>query len=342
MSQECRLRSQEPRRPVRGVRSTVDRFASVVLLAISVGPAVAIAVVGGYAIGSIPVAVLVGRSQGIDLRTVGDRNPGYWNAKQQLPQRAAMLLFAGDLTKGIAAGLLGTILSTNGRWWIAYLAVGAAMLGHAFPVFAGFRGGRSILTFAGGAIVLSPRAAAAAIVLTIVVTVAARSFRVGRTGRCVQLPAAAGLVRPAGDGGGHRMPHGAHRAAFRDGRAGRPSRGRHRRGRGATGIGPVTPRPDRSDRGRRHLRDHGDVGQRGQPRDPSSAVGTGQSHESGDARTSRSEASTESPRPDRILGSGAATVNQRRARSATCDARGVTSASASDRAHPVHRVDAEP
>ena len=46
--------------------------------------------------------------------------------------------------------------------WTAYAAVAAAMLGHAFPVFAGFRGGKSVMTFAGGAFALAPLAAAIA------------------------------------------------------------------------------------------------------------------------------------------------------------------------------------
>lgn len=137
------------------------------------------AVVAGYLLGSIPVALVIGRRHGIDLRSAGDRNPGYWNAKEQLGGRAALPVLFGDGAKGAVAGLVGVLLATGGRWWIGYVAVGAAMVGHAFPVFARFRGGRSILTFAGGAIVISPRAAGAAIVVTVVVSLLARSFAWG-------------------------------------------------------------------------------------------------------------------------------------------------------------------
>lgn len=166
-----------------GLRSWFDAAASVrssaMISTISGGPAALCAAVAGYVVGSVPVAVLVGRRHGTDLRTVGDRNPGYWNAKQHLPRRAALVVFAGDATKGVVAGLAGEALSGRGRWWVAYIAVGAAMLGHAFPLFARFRGGRSILTFAGGAFVLAPRAACAAVALTVVVTAASRSFAWG-------------------------------------------------------------------------------------------------------------------------------------------------------------------
>lgn len=133
----------------------------------------------GYLIGSIPVAGLVARRRaGVDLREVGDRNPGYWNAKETLGRRAAVPVFVGDALKGVIAGGVGWALA-DGTWQVAYAAVGAAMLGHAFPVFAGFRGGRSVLTFAGGAIVLSPLTAPIAIGGLLVVYAVSRSFAWG-------------------------------------------------------------------------------------------------------------------------------------------------------------------
>lgn len=137
-----------------------------------------LAVVAGYLLGSIPVAVLVGRRRGFDPRQVGDRNPGYWNVKEQLGARASLPVFAGDLAKGGTAGLVGVLLAGD-TWGIAYAAVGAAMVGHAWPVFAGFRGGRSVLTFVGGMIVLEPVPAGAALVVLLVVWAASRSFAWG-------------------------------------------------------------------------------------------------------------------------------------------------------------------
>ncbi len=170
--------------------------ALVLCATISVGTAAACAVVAGYVVGSVPVAVLVGRRHGVDLRAVGDRNPGYWNARAQLPRRAALIVFGGDAAKGVIAGLIGVLLSTTDRWWIAYLAVGASMIGHAFPLFAGFRGGRSILTFAGGAFVLSPPAGLAAVVLAIAVSITARSFGWGARAAVFGYPLIQALVDP--------------------------------------------------------------------------------------------------------------------------------------------------
>ena len=137
--------------------------------------AVLVAVVAGYLLGSIPVAVLVGRARGFDPRAVGDRNPGYWNVKEQVGARGSLPVFVGDVAKGAAAGAVGVLLDGAG-WGVAYVAVAAAMVGHAWPVFAGFRGGRSILTFVGGVIVLAPLAAAATIAGLLVVWAATRSF----------------------------------------------------------------------------------------------------------------------------------------------------------------------
>lgn len=139
--------------------------------------ATAAAIGVGYLVGSIPVADLVARRQGVALRTVGDRNPGYWNAKAQLGRRAALPVFVGDAAKGAVAAAIGRVVAEH--WAVGYLAVGAAMLGHAWPVFARFRGGRSVLTFAGGVCVLAPLPAALAVLGCAIVALASRRFAWG-------------------------------------------------------------------------------------------------------------------------------------------------------------------
>jgi glycerol-3-phosphate acyltransferase PlsY len=136
-----------------------------------------VALSAGYLIGSIPVAILVGRREGVDLRAVGDRNPGYWNARRHLDRGAALAVFVLDVAKGAAAAGLGRRLGDE--WWVGYVAAGGAMLGHAWPLFAGFRGGRSVLTFVGAMCVLSPIAAALAVLACLLVTIATRRFELG-------------------------------------------------------------------------------------------------------------------------------------------------------------------
>lgn len=148
----------------------------------SVPPFVAIplAMSVGYLLGSVTVAHHVARRGGVqDLRQIGDRNPGYWNARQLLGTRAALPVFAVDTAKGAVAAGAGLLLAQSGWWWLPYLAGGAAMLGHAWPIFAGFRGGRGVLTFVGAAVVFAPFPALTAIAVFVAVWAVTTSFAWG-------------------------------------------------------------------------------------------------------------------------------------------------------------------
>lgn len=161
---------------------------------VSIG-AVATAALAGYLLGSIPVAVLVARRRWLDPRDLGDGNPGYWNVKEQLGRDAALPVFVGDTLKGAAAGCVGIALDGS-AWGIAYVAVAAAMIGHAFPLFASFRGGRSILTFVGGMFVVSPVAASIALAALAVVWAGSRSFALAARVGVFGFPVAQLLVEP--------------------------------------------------------------------------------------------------------------------------------------------------
>ena len=154
---------------------------------------VVLAEAAGYLLGSVPVAVLVGRAAGFDPRAVGDRNPGAWNVKDQLGWRGALPVFVLDTLKGALAGLLGVAL---GGVWVGYAAVAAAMVGHAWPLFAGFRGGRSILAFAGGLAAVAPLTVALGLLLLAVVALAARSFATGARAAFFAVPLLQLMVDP--------------------------------------------------------------------------------------------------------------------------------------------------
>jgi acyl phosphate:glycerol-3-phosphate acyltransferase len=151
----------------------------------------AVAVVTGYLLGSIPVAALVARRHGVDLYRTGDGNPGAWNALEQLGARRAWPAFAGDAAKGLLAGLAGLAL---GGWWVGWAGVAAAMLGHALPVFARFRGGKSVMCFVGGAFALAPAAALGCALIAALVT-AVRGFAWGARAGVFAFP----LLQLAGD-----------------------------------------------------------------------------------------------------------------------------------------------
>ena len=117
----------------------------------------------GYVLGSIPTADLVARRRRVELRAVGDRNPGWWNAKQVLGPGAAAPVLVVDVAKGAAGAAVGRVVAAPGEWWPGYIGGLAAMIGHAWPVTTRFRGGRGVATFGGAAGVLAPAAAAAAV-----------------------------------------------------------------------------------------------------------------------------------------------------------------------------------
>ncbi len=148
-----------------------------------------VATAAGYLLGSVPVARTVARRHGIDdLRDVGDRNPGAWNAMELLGVPAALPVFVGDTAKGIAAAGLGR--AVVGGWWAPYVTGGAALVGHAYPFTDGFRGGRSVLTFVGTGLVASPRAAAVSVAVATAVWAGTRRFDVAARAGVASFPVA--------------------------------------------------------------------------------------------------------------------------------------------------------
>jgi glycerol-3-phosphate acyltransferase PlsY len=133
----------------------------------------------GYVVGSIPVAGLVARRHATDLRAVGDGNPGYWNAKATLGRRAAVPVFVGDVAKGAVGAGFGVVANHvwfADRWWLGYVGGGAAMIGHAWPMFTAFRGGRSVLCFVGTCAVVAPVPTAVSVGVCVAIWAVTRRF----------------------------------------------------------------------------------------------------------------------------------------------------------------------
>ena len=130
-------------------------------------------------------------------------------------------MFIGDVAKGAAAALVGLALANPGVWGLAYVGAGAAMVGHAFPVFAHFRGGRSVLTFVGGAAVFAPIPVAIAVVVLLVVFAVTKSFAWGARAGFVVLPFVTLVVQGPVSHGGDGRADVVHRVALRDGQFGR-------------------------------------------------------------------------------------------------------------------------
>ena len=116
--------------------------------------------VGAYLIGSLPSGYMVGRINGVDLRTIGSGNIGATNALRVLGKKWGYLVFAADILKGWLSVTLGYSLSRQFApehvIWAGILAAVFAVLGHNFPVWLGFKGGKGIATSAGIMIALFP------------------------------------------------------------------------------------------------------------------------------------------------------------------------------------------
>ena len=130
-----------------------------------------LAVLAAYLMGSIPFAQLLSKRRGIDLRRVGSGNVGASNVLRTLGVRPAVLAMMLDAVKGTVAVLIAQRL-TNGV--AAPVAAGlASMIGHVYPVWLRFRGGKGVATAAGAFAVLTPVAAVAAVgafLLTVALT----------------------------------------------------------------------------------------------------------------------------------------------------------------------------
>lgn len=124
--------------------------------------AIVVAIIIGYLFGSFPSAYLAGRlRKGIDIRKVGSKNMGAMNVFYQVGPLEAVLVTLADLGKGVAAILLmrwlsGAPLITSFDLLRDGLTATAAIMGHIFPVFLKFRGGKGAATAIGILIFLMP------------------------------------------------------------------------------------------------------------------------------------------------------------------------------------------
>lgn len=146
-------------------------------------------IVLGYALGAVPFAFLVARAAaGVDLRRVGSGNVGATNVLRTTRRSAAAVALALDMLKGAAAALVaGSLGGESAAAW----AGGAAVVGHVYPVWLAFQGGKGVATAAGACAVIAPAATLVAVVAFALVAGLTRRASAGSLASCVALPAAA-------------------------------------------------------------------------------------------------------------------------------------------------------
>lgn len=145
-----------------------------------------------FVLGSIPTGAIAGRLAGVDLRQHGSGNLGATNAFRILGPRYGTPVLIIDIIKGAIPVLLIAPLfaatSPLGPTGIRALAGLAAVAGHIWSPFVGFRGGKGVATAAGAFLALSPLGALAAIVVWAVLAMSTRYFSVGSLGASLVLP----------------------------------------------------------------------------------------------------------------------------------------------------------
>lgn len=109
---------------------------------------IALALVAAYVVGSIDFAVVVARMHGVDIRKVGSGNPGASNVLRSIGKLPAAMVLLGDTLKGVIGAAMGLIASGTTDFasqWVL-LAGFAAVVGHCYPVFHRFKGGKGVAT----------------------------------------------------------------------------------------------------------------------------------------------------------------------------------------------------
>jgi len=126
-----------------------------------------------YLLGAIPFGLIIARLQrGIDIRDHGSGNIGTSNVLRTLGRRAALLTLGGDLMKGYVSVLLGRLFEVPEPWLVA--AGVAAIIGHNWPAYVGFRGGKGVATSFGAALALMPHIAFFALAVYLAVAAVSR------------------------------------------------------------------------------------------------------------------------------------------------------------------------
>jgi acyl phosphate:glycerol-3-phosphate acyltransferase len=150
-------------------------------------------VVVAYLLGSISFAVLIVRlTTGTDIRAEGSGNAGATNVLRSYGRKLAILVALLDVGKGAAAVLLMRLVTADPLWGAA--AGLAAVLGHVFPVFYGFRGGKGVATAVGAFLVLAPLALLSCLAVFFIVVALTRYVSLGSVISMVLLPPVAGLL----------------------------------------------------------------------------------------------------------------------------------------------------
>jgi glycerol-3-phosphate acyltransferase PlsY len=156
-----------------------------------------ISAAAGYFLGSIPFGYLLVRAfRGADVRTTGSGNIGATNVARTSP-RLGLVTLVLDVLKGAAAVGLALTLFPGNRT-AAFVAALAAISGHIFPVWLGFRGGKGVATGLGSFVLLTPKAILLGMAVFVLMLATFRYVSLASVTAAASLPVFALLLREAG------------------------------------------------------------------------------------------------------------------------------------------------
>jgi acyl phosphate:glycerol-3-phosphate acyltransferase len=158
-----------------------------------------VGLVASYLLGSIPFGLLFARLKGVDIRKVGSGNIGATNVFRSVSKPLGVATFACDLLKGLVPALLFPWLAAQALRQPVFSEFGllcgcAAIAGHNWPVFAGFKGGKGISTSAGVLFGVAPAAVGVGLLAWAILLVATRYVSVASVGAAIIVPASAWIL----------------------------------------------------------------------------------------------------------------------------------------------------
>ncbi len=160
---------------------------------------IAVVVLVGYLIGSVPAGYLAGCIAGIDIRKVGSGNIGATNVLRFLGKRYGYPVFLFDFLKGVAAVEMSFLIfdryhPVGSRELCAILAGIASVIGHSYPLWLSFKGGKGVATSVGVVFALLPFAALIFAIVWITTFLTSRYVSVASIAAAIALPVTVGAL----------------------------------------------------------------------------------------------------------------------------------------------------
>ena len=163
-------------------------------------------ILGAYMLGSIPWGFIIGRIYGVDVRKVGSKNIGATNVTRTVGKIPGKICFVLDFVKGCLPVMAARYVTESDNWagnteWVVIAVMLATILGHIFPVFLQFKGGKGVSTAAGAIMALAPYPLLVAFSVWVVVFFVSRYVSLASITAAAVLPVVAWAFKMANIGG---------------------------------------------------------------------------------------------------------------------------------------------